>query len=137
MQAVATEHGITAAEKGRSLSKVHRTLICRAMSWRDEKADPVIAETLEDGTLAYEPDPELRDEERIPLKTDIDAYFAKEVLPYAPDAWMDRSKDKVGYEVSFTKYFYEYQPPRDLKAILDDLEALDADADKLQAELQV
>jgi type I restriction enzyme M protein len=107
------------------------------MSWRDEKADPVIAETLEDGTLAYEPDPELRDEERIPLKTDIDAYFAKEVLPYAPDAWMDRSKDKVGYEVSFTKYFYEYQPPRDLKAILDDLEALDADADKLQAELQV
>jgi type I restriction enzyme M protein len=136
VQAVATEHGIIAAEKGRSLSKAHRTLICRAMSWRDEEADPVIDETLEDGALVYEPDPELRDEERIPLKTDIDAYFAKEVLPYAPDAWMDRTKDKIGYEISFNSYFYEYQSPRDLKAILADLEALDTDADKLQAELR-
>jgi len=107
------------------------------MSWRDEEADPVIAQTLEDGTLIYEPDPELRDEERISLKTDIDAYFTKEVIPYAPDAWMDRSKDKIGYEISFARYFYEYRPPRDLKAILADLEALDADADKLQAALRV
>ena len=50
---------------------------------------------------------------------------------------MDRSKDKVGYEISFTKYFYEYRPPRSLKAILADLESLDAEADKLQAELRV
>lgn len=85
----------------------------------------------------YQTDGGLRDEERIPLKTDIDAYFAKEVLPYAPDAWMDRSKDKIGYEISFTKYFYEYQPPRTLKAILFDLEALDAEAVALQAELRV
>ena len=136
VQEVANKHGIIAADKGRSLSKAHRTLICRAMSWRDEEADPVIAETLEDGTQVYEPDPELKDQERIPLKTDIDAYFAKEVLPYAPDAWMDRSKDKVGYEISFTKYFYEYKPPRDLKDILVDLEALDNEAEKLQAELR-
>ncbi len=72
----------------------------------------------------YQTDSDLRDEERIPLKTNIADYFATEVLPYAPDAWMDRSKDKVGFEISFTKYFYEYQPPRDLKAILADLEAL-------------
>jgi type I restriction enzyme M protein len=84
----------------------------------------------------YATDSDLRDEERIPLKTDIAAYFAKEVLPYAPDAWMDRSKDKVGYEISFTRYFYEYRPPRALKDILADLEALDDEADKLQAELR-
>lgn len=83
----------------------------------------------------YEPDSELRDEERIPLKTDIDEYFAAEVLPYAPDAWLDRGKDKVGYEISFTRYFYEYQPPRELRDILADLEALDAEAETLQAEL--
>lgn len=52
------------------------------------------------------------------------------------DAWMDRSNDEVGYVISFTKYFYEYQPPRDLKVIHSDLEALDAEADKLQSELR-
>lgn len=58
-----------------------------------------------------EPDSELRDAEYILIKQDINAYFEKEVLPYVPDAWMDRSKDKTGYEINFTKYFYEYQPP--------------------------
>jgi type I restriction enzyme M protein len=84
----------------------------------------------------YATDSDLRDEERIPLKTDIDSYFANEVLPYAPDAWMDRSKDKVGYEISFTRYFYEYKPPRALKDILADLETLDKEADQLQGELR-
>ncbi len=84
----------------------------------------------------YVTDSDLRDEERIPLKTDIAAYFAKEVLPYSPDAWMERSKDKVGYEISFTKYFYNYRAPRSLKDILGDLEKLDEEADKLQAELR-
>ena len=112
----------------------------------DETAEKVLLKPLEadfDRATAeadpgnwYQTDSDLRDEERIPLKTDIAAYFAREVLPYAPDAWMDRSKDKVGYEISFTKYFYEYLPPRDLKAILADLEALDVEADKLQAELR-
>jgi|CXWL01.1.fsa_nt_gi type I restriction enzyme M protein len=112
----------------------------------DETAEKVLLKPLEpdfdhataeaDPGIWYTTDSGLRDEERIPLKTDIDAYFGKEVLPYAPDAWMDRSKDKVGYEISFTKYFYEYQPPRDLKTILSDLEALDTEADKLQAELR-
>ena len=53
------------------------------------------------------PDAELRDFENVPLKDDIDVYFGREVLPHVPDAWMDRSKDKMGYEISFTKYFYE------------------------------
>ncbi len=112
----------------------------------DETAEKVLLKPLDedyerdtaeaDPGAWYATDSDLRDEERIPLKTDIAAYFAKEVLPYAPDAWMDRSKDKIGYEISFTRYFYEYQPPRALKDILTDLEALDAEADQLQAELR-
>ncbi len=112
----------------------------------DETAAKVLLKPLEPGFNAvkadanpgdwYQTDSNLRDEERIPLKTDIQAYFAEEVLPYAADAWMDRSKDRIGYEISFTKYFYEYRPPRALKNILTDLEALDAEAEKLQAELR-
>ena len=54
----------------------------------------------------------------MPLTEDIDAYFAREVLPYAPDAWIDRSKTKVGYEIPMTRYFYEYQAPEASYAIL-------------------
>ena len=56
-------------------------------------------------------DPELRDTENVPLTQDIDAYFAREVLPYAPDAWIDEKKTKLGYEIPMTRYFYEYQKP--------------------------
>jgi type I restriction enzyme M protein len=135
VQSVAEAHEIIAAEKGRVLTKGHRTLICRAMSWRDEEADPVVIGEGPEGEPLHEPDSELRDAERIPLTTDIDEFFAREVLPYAPDAWMDRNKDAVGYEISFTKYFYKYKPPRELKDILRDLKALDTEADILQAEL--
>ena len=51
----------------------------------------------------------------------MDAYFAREVLPHVPDAWMDRSKDKVGYEINFNRHFYRYTPPRPLEAIDADL----------------
>lgn len=122
------------------------TALRAAFGTTDEAAEKVLLKPLEsdfdratveaDPGTWYQTDSDLRDEERIPLKTDIEAYFAREVLPYAADAWMDHSKDKVGYEISFTKYFYEYLPPRDLKAILADLEALDAEADQLQAELR-
>ena len=60
----------------------------------------------------YEPDADLRDFENVPLKDDIVAYFEREVRPHVPDAWMDRSKDKVGYEINFNRYFYCYTPPR-------------------------
>ncbi|MBR2363072.1 MAG: SAM-dependent DNA methyltransferase [Spirochaetaceae bacterium] len=56
-------------------------------------------------------DASLRDTENVPLEEDIDTYFAREVLPYAPDAWIDKSKTKVGYEIPMTRYFYEYQAP--------------------------
>ena len=57
------------------------------------------------------PDASLRDTENVPMEEDIDAYFAREVLPFAPDAWIDKTKTKVGYEIPMTRYFYEYQTP--------------------------
>ncbi len=63
-------------------------------------------------------DAALRDTENVPLVEDIDAYFKREVLPYAPDAWIDKSKTKVGYEIPMTRYFYEYQKPEESDAIL-------------------
>ena len=81
------------------------------------------------------PDSKLRDYEKIPLKEDIQAYFEREVLPHVPDAWMDRNKDRVGYEISFTKYFYEYQPLRSLEEIKADILALEAETDGLLGEI--
>ena len=63
------------------------------------------------------PDADLRDFENVPLKDDIGKYFKKEVLPHLPDAWIDHSKTKVGYEVNFTRYFYEYKVLRSLEEI--------------------
>ncbi len=69
----------------------------------------------------FEPDADLRDFENVPLKEDIDAYFEREVPPHVPDAWMDRSKDKVGYEINFNRHFYKFTPPRPLEEIDADL----------------
>lgn len=63
-------------------------------------------------------DANLRDTENVPLTEDIDSYFEREVLPYAPDAWIDRKKTKVGYEIPMTRYFYEYQKPENSEDIL-------------------
>jgi type I restriction enzyme M protein len=68
------------------------------------------------------PDAKLRDFENVPLKEDIDAYFQREVLPHVPDAWMDRSKDKVGYEINFNRHFYQFTPPRELAEIDAEIE---------------
>jgi type I restriction enzyme M protein len=58
----------------------------------------------------------------VPLKEDINAYFKREVLPHVPDAWMDRSKDKVGYEINFNRHFYAFTPPRELAEIDAEIE---------------
>jgi type I restriction-modification system DNA methylase subunit len=68
------------------------------------------------------------DFENVPLKEDLDAYFEREVRPHVPDAWMDRSKDKVGYEINFNRHFYKYSPPRPLEEI---------DAELKQAEEEI
>lgn len=79
---------------------------------KDENGNPVLkkGKPVADATL--------RDTENVPLVEDIDTYFAREVLPYAPDAWIDKTKTKVGYEIPMTKYFYEYQVPEAADTIL-------------------
>ncbi|RYZ77223.1 MAG: SAM-dependent DNA methyltransferase, partial [Proteobacteria bacterium] len=69
-------------------------------------------------------DTKLRDTENVPLKDDIDAYFKREVLPHAPDAWIDHDKTKVGYEIPFNRFFYQYTPPRSLEEIDAELKAV-------------
>ena len=81
------------------------------------------------------PDTSLRDAENVPLVQDIDAYFAREVLPYAPDAWIDHSKTKVGYEIPMTRYFYEYQAPEAVEDIVARITALEQDISAGLAEL--
>lgn len=74
-----------------------------------------------------EPDPALRDTENVPLAEDVDEYVAREVLPHVPDAWIDHSKTKVGYEIPFSRHFYRYVPPRPLDEIQTDLRTLVAE----------
>ena len=75
-------------------------------------------------------DANLRDTENVPLTEDIDAYFEREVLPYAPDAWIDKSKTKVGYEIPMTRYFYKYQAPEKAKDIEKRLTKIESDITK-------
>ena len=81
------------------------------------------------------PDSSLRDYEKIPLNENIEKYFQNEVLPHVPNAWMERSRDKVGYEISFNKYFYEYQPLRSTDEIISDIIALDNEINGLLGEI--
>ena len=64
-----------------------------------------------------QPDSNLRDTENIPLNEDIEDYFKREVLPHAPDGWIDHEKTKVGYEIPFNRHFYVFKPPRPLSEI--------------------
>ncbi|WP_431638035.1 type I restriction-modification system subunit M [Dyella sp. KULCS107] len=73
-----------------------------------------------------QPDSSLRDTENVPLGEDIQAYFEREVLPHAPDAWIDEAKSKVGYEIPFNRHFYVFEPPRPLYAIDEELKAVSA-----------
>ena len=109
-----------------------------ALAARDETAEICI-----DVDGNREPDPELRDTENVPLPAGIrlpigdddlpklkkpcEEYLAREVLPHVPDAWIDHSKTKVGYEIPLTRHFYQYQPPRPLHEIETDIKALEAD----------
>lgn len=87
---------------------------------RDEQGNLVLGSK---GKLKGKPQPDtrLRDTENVPLSEDVDAYFRREVLPHAPDAWIDPDKTKVGYEIPFNRHFYVFEPPRPLEAIDADL----------------
>lgn len=79
--------------------------------------------------------PELRDTENVPLKEDIQTYFEREVLPFAPDAWIDEKKSKVGYEIPFTRYFYKYEAPKPSAEIMKEILAIEAELDGALAEV--
>jgi len=128
-------------------------LILRAVSWRVETAPPVIAKVHKPGkaavdplygryaspagnrklVLEYEPDPELRDTEQVPLLEDggIEAFIRREVLPYTPDAWIKEDATRIGYEISFTRHFYKPQPLRTLEEISADILAIESEAEGL------
>ncbi|RQS76187.1 SAM-dependent DNA methyltransferase [Burkholderia sp. Bp8963] len=80
-------------------------------------------------------DSALRDTENVPLVEDVGTYFEREVLPHAPDAWIDKEKSKVGYEIPFNRHFYVFEPPRDLHTIDDELKAVSANIMKMLEEL--
>ena len=95
-----------------SLTPPQTKALLAALAERDETAY-----VCTDSKGNPEPDPELRDSENVPLKERIQAYFAREVLPHVPDAWIGHDKTKVGYEIPFTRHFYKYVPPRPLDEI--------------------
>ena len=107
-----------------------RKAILNALSGRDENAAICCGK---DGKP--EPDPELRDTERVPLKESVYEFFEREVKPHVSDAWIDESKRDakdgdvgiVGYEINFNRYFYRYTPPRPLEEIESDIRAIEAD----------
>ena len=146
-----------AAERGVKLTAKRMKLLKTGLAERDEHAAPVIAKTHEPGeadpcpirglieavadgaarVVEYEPDPELRDTETVPLREEggIEGFLEREVLPYAPDAWYPPEAVKVGYEISFTRYFYKPKPMRTLAEIRADILALEQETEGLLEEI--
>lgn len=129
------------SKPSKGLLKMYRD----ALGEKDEEAEVVFADPfdvpVQKGRICdwkEKPlfDTDLRDSESIKWKENIDNYFEREVLPFAPDAWMDREKEKIGYEIPFTKFFYEYKPLRDLKEIMQDIEALEEQTEELLEEIK-
>ena len=111
-----------------------RKVFLDAVSWKDEEAEPVIKKK-EKGKIEYEPDVELRDYEYVPVKQDIQEYFEKEVWPFVPDAWIDHSKTTKGYEISFTKIFYQYYPLRSVFEITNEIKQLEKETEGLLTQI--
>ncbi|WP_235284341.1 N-6 DNA methylase [Methanosarcina mazei] len=109
-----------------------KKLFRNVFTQKDPEAEPVLNGSSKE---VYEPDTDLKDFENIPLKEDVEAYFEREVLPFVSDAWMDRSKDKVGYEINFNRHFYLYTPPRPLEEIDTDLKKAEGEIMRLLREV--
>ncbi len=146
-----------AAEAGVKMTAKRRKLLQSALAQRDEAASPVVRRVYPPGkvepdplrglveatvegrrrVVEYEPDTELRDTEQVPLVAEggIEGFIEREVLPHAPDAWIDESSVKVGYEISFNRYFYKPQPLRTLEEIRADILALEKETDGLLSEI--
>lgn len=127
---------IEAEEDGKPISRIFNngdfgyTTITVERPLRDEAGNVVVgAKGKQKGKP--QPDSALRDTENVPLYEDIDAYFAREVLPHAPDAWIDTEKSKVGYEIPFNRHFYVFTPPRSLHEIDEELKAVAANITRM------
>ena len=112
------------------LTAAELRVVLAALGERDETA-----EICRDRHGNPESAPELRDTESVPLKESIRAYFAREVLTHFPDAWIDESKTKVGYEIPLNRHFYQYEPPRPLEVIEAEIKTLERDIVKLLADV--
>ncbi|MCY3704645.1 MAG: N-6 DNA methylase, partial [Gammaproteobacteria bacterium] len=115
---------------GLRLAAPERKAILAALSERDAEAAPC-----RDHRGDPQPDPALRDTETVPLEEDVRAYMAREVLPHVPDAWVDESKTKIGYEIPLNRHFYVYEPPRPLPVIQAELQNLEREIAGLLAEV--
>lgn len=100
--------------------------LLESLSEHDDTADVCV-----DSKGKPESDSKLRDYENVPLKEDISSYMAREVSPYVPDAWVDDSRTRIGYEINFNRYFYTYIPPRPLEEIGADLQRIEAEIEDL------
>lgn len=119
-------------KQGSRWKSAEQKLFRAVFTQRNPKAERVLAAGRGSG---FEADADLRDFENVPLKEDVDAYFEREVKPHVPDAWMDRSKDKVGYEINFNRYFYLFTPPRSLAEIDAELKTAEGEVIRLLQEL--
>jgi len=141
------------------LTAKRQKLLQTALAEKDETAEAVIKKIHKPGKMEadplrgrfsvtlegkpcvveYEPDTDLRDTEQVPLLEEggIEAFFRREVLPHVPDAWIDESATKIGYEISFTRYFYKPQPLRTLEEIRTDIEALEKETEGLLGQILV
>ena len=150
VEADAERHGV-------KLTAKRVKLLQSALAERDEAAERVIRRIYKPGkakadplrglfeaniggksfVVEYETDSDLRDTETVPFQEPggVEAFFRREVLPHAPDAWIDEDKTSVGYEISFTRYFYKPQPLRPLDAIRTDIAALERETDGLMADI--
>ncbi len=115
---------------GVRLSAPELKAVLAALGERDDTA-----EICRDRDGNPEPDAELRDTESVPLKEGIAEYFKREVLPHVPDAWIDESKTKVGYEIPLNRHFYRYEPPRPLEVIEADIKTLEDDIKRMLGEV--
>jgi type I restriction enzyme M protein len=95
--------------------------ILNAITWKNEDAEPIIKKKEKDGNISYEPDSDLRDTENVPLDQDIQSYFEREVLLYIPDAWIDHTKTAKGYDISFPRFFYEFNKPAPMEVLANSI----------------
>jgi type I restriction enzyme M protein len=148
-----------AEKKGTKLTAKRQKLLQTALAEKNDAAAPIIKKVYKSGKtesnplygrfkleingksqiVEYEPDADLRDTEQIPLLEEggIDAFFNREVLPHVPDAWIDETFTRIGYEISFTRYFYKPTPLRTLEEIRSDIEALEQETEGLLGQILI